>query len=79
MPFGITPACAGNTGATEKNREKSGDHPRMRGEYKKRLSDFYDKEGSPPHARGIPTRFVSTPPSYGITPACAGNTQMNMQ
>ena len=70
----ITPACAGNTreatGATATIR----DHPRLRGEYFRSLSDKKRTKGSPPLARGIPSSAKFHTIGMGITPACAGNT-----
>ena len=76
---GITPACAGKTGAVALRHAPWTDHPRMRGE------DLYDavvkllKVGSPPHARGRRVVAFDLRLHRGITPACAGKTASNNQ
>ena len=47
----------------------------MRGEYSSRHAIRSKTSGSPPHARGIPPVIFDLVTVYGITPACAGNTQ----
>ena len=71
---GITPACAGNTWHRPDGKQTRWDHPRLRGEYIgfDRLSS--EMPGSPPLARGIQFYPEGSAGSYGITPACAGNT-----
>ena len=71
---GITPACAGNTLNTFLPQGRSWDHPRMRGEYIMLRQNKQHKMGSPPHARGIPNITALCRICFGITPACAGNT-----
>ena len=70
----ITPACAGNTYLPRRYKRTARDHPRLRGEYAMDFGRIRSLLGSPPLARGIPSRslFPILPP--GITPACAGNT-----
>ena len=71
---GITPACAGKTGPARWDPDRTGDHPRMRGEDYVDCSALASEEGSPPHARGrlqVATGFDSV---SRITPACAGKT-----
>ena len=70
----ITPACAGNTTVAYLSSSSKRDHPRMRGEYALDGTPMRGKPGSPPHARGILFHFPTDCGSYGITPACAGNT-----
>ena len=70
----ITPACAGNTSSCTFPSRPDEDHPRLRGEYSSALFAASSSRGSPPLARGIPTRFQPTSSATGITPACAGNT-----
>ena len=53
---GITPACAGNTSGRDADDPVRWDHPRLRGEYSKRLENCAESTGSPPLARGIPGR-----------------------
>ena len=50
------------------------DHPRLRGEYTLTGLAGDLASGSPPLARGIPGGLVWLRRSFGITPACAGNT-----
>ena len=71
---GITPACAGNTRWSLEGSENYGDHPRLRGEYKRRALYRACRRGSPPLARGIPRMAKYEIEQLGITPACAGNT-----
>ena len=71
---GITPACAGNTICSVLNRFINGDHPRLRGEYICIRRKAKCIQGSPPLARGILTNSIIHPLLPGITPACAGNT-----
>ena len=73
---GITPACAGNTVVGYHIVDPCRDHPRMRGEYLAWSDLLKIYWGSPPHARGILNRGLAGDGSYGITPACAGNTVM---
>ena len=71
---GIIPACAGNTADLIDNRAIDEDHPRMRGEHYS-YKIFYDRiSGSSPHARGTPSLSPHTVSTFGIIPACAGNT-----
>ena len=53
---GITPACAGNTIKNLRGFSGQGDHPRLRGEYCLQMLTVLKVLGSPPLARGIPTR-----------------------
>ena len=71
---GITPACAGNTWRGTKQMKDNGDHPRMRGEYTLQVVPRKSLSGSPPHARGIRFSKLKYFRIFGITPACAGNT-----
>ena len=73
-PFGITPACAGNTVMFTLAHRAQRDHPRMRGEYHVHPIVCALLPGSPPHARGIPILWCRKGRTTGITPACAGNT-----
>ena len=50
---GITPACAGNTGAEPDRIGMPQDHPRLRGEYSNKYIWGHNIMGSPPLARGI--------------------------
>ena len=77
MSAGITPACAGSTGARARAGRPSRDHPRMRGEHAGSQSFSSGDWGSPPHARGALQRGDCIPKAPGITPACAGSTLKN--
>ena len=71
---GITPACAGKTWAHSAMIIFLSDHPRMRGEdCGGRLAGTVVR-GSPPHARGRPSKISAISTRSGITPACAGKT-----
>ena len=74
----ITPACAGNTHLSFENLQLNRDHPRLRGEYytiPRQKSLF---KGSPPLARGILEFGETVEEIFGITPACAGNTDSQL-
>ena len=72
----ITPACAGKTECRKQILRASKDHPRVCGE--NMLSKPIDavKGGSPPRVRGKPTSYGHYTSNVGITPACAGKTQL---
>ena len=72
---GITPACAGNTLSPINQKFRSGDHPRLRGEYIVYRCFDGGVKGSPPLARGIQDPTIHKRRDCGITPACAGNTR----
>ncbi len=74
---GITPACAGKTGSTFRNRIVARDHPRMCGENVFLCGINVIKAGSPPHVRGKQMQRSGKPVREGITPACAGKTLKN--
>ena len=71
---GITPACAGNTSLWSLGSGIARDHPRMCGEYINKEGFWSGLVGSPPHVRGIRSGQCTAWLSFGITPACAGNT-----
>ena len=73
---GITPACAGNTGSVNLWNYENGDHPRLRGEYYLSSRQRTILTGSPPLARGIHNLLRIHVVYGGITPACAGNTNI---
>lgn len=74
--FRITPAYAGNTHARNSQSARMRDHPRLRGEYF--ISPIWLPRliQSPPLARGIPRSRSISSLILGITPACAGNTDV---
>ena len=76
---GITPACAGNTLLLVHRIFRRQDHPRLRGEYKRRNRSLHGTRGSPPLARGIRRRSLWSGDFSRITPACAGNTHQPSQ
>ena len=75
----ITPACAGNTHRLVEQESGLKDHPRLRGEYKSTKQKAVEDGGSPPLARGIPDTQFERLVSWGITPACAGNTKRSVE
>ena len=70
----ITPAYAENTRWNEFRGYGLQDHPRIRGEYKKKQMGLELELGSPPHTRRIPGDGVGRVLGLGITPAYAENT-----
>ena len=71
---GITPACAGKTRRLLGARRWRLDHPRMRGEDRRKENPPVGECGSPPHARGRQSRDFLFGQDFRITPACAGKT-----
>ena len=71
---GIIPACAGNTKHGLCDYRHFWDHPRMRGEHRRAVVSASRSSGSSPHARGTPALDVPVVGTWGIIPACAGNT-----
>ena len=74
----ITPACAGKTPAPTCTPGKVSDHPRMRGEDLPSSSKRSRSGGSPPHARGRRGSLWFVFRFRGITPACAGKTEVSL-
>ena len=74
-PFGIIPACAGNTWCLVCWCCVGWDHPRMRGEHVRTAWRRLGNRGSSPHARGTPRGRLESRGPVGIIPACAGNTR----
>ena len=73
----ITPACAGSRLSRTFTPCTRRDHPRMRGEQTVSGSFALYRPGSPPHARGAALELVLTGSSTGITPACAGSSELD--
>jgi len=73
----ITPACAGNTSTKSPFKILCWDHPRLRGEHPASCRQSPSGQGSPPPARGTPSWGWQCERRFGITPACAGNTQLS--
>ena len=70
----ITPACAGKTSSVRQRPAEETDHPRMRGEDAMPWNCRILTCGSPPHARGRPSKRAIPFAGSWITPACAGKT-----
>ena len=70
---GITPACAGNSGASLTGTTKLKDHPRVCGEQCYMRTTKMVSVGSPPRVRGTDWPPKKVAASRRITPACAGN------
>ena len=73
MGLWITPACAGNRGYANIVKSYDEDHPRLRGEQLDEVQTMYGDTGSPPLARGTVVNVLAKVITWGITPACAGN------
>ena len=71
---GIIPAYAGNTSIPFDSFRLSGDHPRVCGEHRKRVTSTKQYPGSSPRMRGTHLRYGNGVIVYGIIPAYAGNT-----
>ena len=74
QPYGIIPACAGNTRYRLESFPQSRDHPRVCGEHYTQATKTDEHLGSSPRVRGTPERRRRRKRRHGIIPACAGNT-----
>ena len=74
--LGITPACAGKSVCTLDIAGFPEDHPRVCGEKTVRKEEARRNPGSPPRVRGKVHRFSLSCPAHGITPACAGKSNV---
>ena len=74
--WGITPACAGNSYFFSAPLKRRGDHPRLRGEQYYAFVVVSAVAGSPPLARGTGACCCFSNAVSGITPACAGNSEV---
>ena len=72
----ITPACAGRREPRCQNCKTQTDHPRVRGEKRRVPGSVKEAKGSPPRARGEVSVVVLRRVRGGITPACAGRSQL---
>ena len=74
--YRITPACAGRSVATLAAGLRDEDHPRVCGE--KESADVLQarREGSPPRVRGEEGAALEQSLGGGITPACAGRSDV---
>ena len=76
--LGITPACAGKTRPMWRTDTEFGDHPRVCGENGMEVCLEVRPVGSPPRVRGkLPLKHVKIR-RPGITPACAGKTNLRI-
>ena len=71
---GIIPAYAGSTAGAAPEQLKLEDHPRIRGEHRRRHHDRVPAAGSSPHTRGAPGNSPHRRPYVRIIPAYAGST-----
>ena len=77
--LGITPACAGKSRGWSCRTPWTGNHPRVRGEERRRYLRASSQWESPPRARGRVEDQNLMPVVLGITPACAGKRVMKMR
>ena len=70
----IIPAYAGSTVVRLRIRRPSRDHPRIRGEHRKKQVNISVNTGSSPHTRGAPLRRRQARHRRRIIPAYAGST-----
>ena len=73
---GITPACAGKSIKLFSILKQSEDHPRVCGEKLVQLPQVAEFIGSPPRVRGKGGQGVPPDDNTGITPACAGKSDL---
>lgn len=74
MEAGISPACAGNTTAASYRCPRGRGQPRTCGKYFGDVREAIAQGGSAPHMRGIRGCRYRPAQTYGVSPACAGNT-----
>ena len=72
----ITPAYAGKSKRRALPALSPGDHPRMCGEKVAMVTTAVSTPGSPPHVRGKELRVETCFADNGITPACAGKSNL---
>ena len=75
--FGITPACAGKSHSKRAGQQPDGDHPRVCGEKCGCGRSDFVAAGSPPRVRGKDSPDNKNISGRGITPACAGKSDMS--
>ena len=73
QPFGIIPACAGNRETLAQKQKGARDHPRVCGEQSISCRYRHSKPGSSPRVRGTGILRLLLVITWGIIPACAGN------
>ena len=74
---GITPACAGKSCEARWRARRIRDHPRVCGEKQFFAACAFPCVGSPPRVRGKVERHLISSLSGGITPACAGKSEIS--
>ena len=72
----ITPACAGNRRSELRTTGRQRDHPRVCGEQNYLYTKVSFVGGSPPRVRGTARVYDLFSICHGITPACAGNSDV---
>ena len=72
----ITPACAGKSNLGDVLKNVSKDHPRVCGEKRQTAEKDHSLLGSPPRVRGKVIYDHQAGAAAGITPACAGKSQL---
>ena len=73
---GIIPAYAGSTSVAHSGRASDSDHPRIRGEHRRRAGRGIVPFGSSPHTRGARWRGAPSEQHHRIIPAYAGSTAL---
>ena len=74
---GLTPACAGTSVVFRKSSARRRAHPRVRGDIRDiERHDCAGTDSSPPRARGHLPEPVTQVSVSGLTPACAGTSQL---
>ena len=74
--FRITPACAGKSGPISASGRAIRDHPRVCGEKALHDGGILPAQGSPPRVRGKVVVSRNLCLLSGITPACAGKSEL---
>ena len=74
----ITPACAGNRYLEDMQNESNADHPRVCGEQSNISLQPGKQAGSPPRVRGTDSGAYCKHKFSRITPACAGNSTLDI-
>ena len=72
----IIPAYAGSTSVAHSGRASDSDHPRIRGEHRRRAGRGIVPFGSSPHTRGARWRGAPSEQHHRIIPAYAGSTAL---
>ena len=73
---GITPACAGKSQTLHYQPRQAQDHPRVCGEKPPFVNQAAVLLGSPPRVRGKALHVTDCGAKPGITPACAGKSNI---